>query len=147
MTKEEFLKATINLQEFYNRKLNETQLGFWFDELKDCEVEKYKRAIGEFAKNNKSLPALSEVLTKIRNLKDRKVIDPSIIAEKIQCSTCNGTGVVKYYKKENGYNYEYACKCYCENGKNCDLPILEYKDIFYQRSVNPVDFDVSQINF
>lgn len=151
MTKEEFLTSTFNLQTFYNKKLNDTQLEFWYDELKKYEIDKYKRAIGQFIISSKSFPALSEVLTKIKSFQEAKVINPIENAPKVKCSTCHGSGLVKYHQKVGNISYEYLCKCYCENGKNIDLPIKKYEDVFYYRSskeeIPSIDYDISQINF
>lgn len=153
MTREEFTSETIKLSEMFKRNLNETQMQFWFDELKDYDITKYKRAVGEFARYNSKMPALSEVLQKMKNLRTLGVDEPIEAEQKrVQCPTCNGSGLVKYYIKTNGRDYEYLCRCYCENAKfNQDLPIKDYKDVFYYRKPvldsKPVDFDISQINF
>lgn len=156
LTKDEFLNSTINLQELYNKKLNETQLEFWYDELKFYEIDKYKRVIGEFAKSQKTFPALSEVLNKIKGIQEQTVVKP-IEIERVKCNVCHGSGLVKYVKKENGIDYEYLCKCFCDNAKQSsvkDLPLREYKDVFYYRVPSKeqevkkeLEFDYSQINF
>lgn len=153
MTKDEFLEETQKLSDLFKRNLNETQLQFWFDELKGFDIDKYKRAVGEFAKYSSKMPALSEVLAKIRNLRTLGVDDAiQVNKERIKCETCNGSGLVKYYLKENGRDYEYLCRCYCKNAEQYqDLPIRDYKDVFYYRKpsvdAQAVDYDFSQINF
>ena len=157
MTKDEFMTSTVNLQTFYNKKLNDVQLGFWFDELQVYDIDKYRRVVGEFIKSNKTFPALSEVLTKIKNLQEPREIKPIENAQKVKCNTCHGSGLVKYIKKENGLDYDYYCTCYCENGKRLDYPMLrKYEDVFYYRKptkeeqevkIPCIDFDISQINF
>lgn len=158
MTKSEFLEVTNRLQSLYNKKLNDVQLDFWFDELQIYDVEKYKSAIGEYAKKNKSMPALSDLLNKIKNLKEREAVQVNEIkAERFKCDVCHGSGLVKYYKNDNGIEYEYLCKCFCDNAKQSsvkDLPLREYKDVFYYRVPNKeqevkkeLEFDYSQINF
>lgn len=154
MTKDEFMKSTLNLQTFYNKKLNDVQLEFWFDELKNFDWDRYKRAIGEFIKYNKSFPALSEVLHKIKNLQDITICNPIEVVKIVKCETCHGSGLVKYFKKQGTIEYEYLCKCYCENGKRIDLPLKKYEEVFYYRKptkeevkIPCIDYDVSQINF
>lgn len=142
MTREEFVNETQRLQDLYNKKLNDTQLSFWYDELHKYELEKYKRAIGEHAKSNKSMPALSDILAKIRTLQPRVTDLSNMKFEKVDCKTCHGSGLVRYYVQ----NYEYLCKCYCENGKRIDYPIKNYNEVFYSRTPE-VKFDVTQINF
>lgn len=158
MTQEEFIETTDRLQSLYNKKLNQTQLEFWFDELQIYDVEKYKSAIGEYVKKNKSMPALSDLLNKIRNLKERETVQVNEIkVERFKCDACHGSGLVKYYKNINGIDYEYLCKCFCDNAKQSsvkDLPLREYKDVFYYRVPSKeqevkkeLEFDYSQINF
>lgn len=150
MTKDEFVSSTINFQDLYNKKLNDTQLEFWYDELKDFEVNKYKRVIGEFAKSQKTFPALSEVLNKIKGFQEPTVVKPVEI-EKVKCNVCHGSGLVKYVKKENGIDYDFYCKCFCDNGKRIDLPLRKYEEVFYYRkpelNAQAIDYDISQINF
>lgn len=150
LTKDEFMNSTMNFQQLYNKKLNETQLEFWYDELKDFEVNKYKRVIGEFAKSQKTFPALSEVLNKIKGFQEPTVVKPVEI-EKVKCNVCHGSGLVKYVKKENGIDYDFCCKCFCDNGKRIELPYRKYEEVFYYRkpelNAQAIDYDISQINF
>ena len=150
MTKEEFLDSTIKFSTLYNKKLNEVQLSFWYDELKFYEIDKYKRVIGEFAKSQKTLPALSEVLNKIKGIQEQTVVKP-IEIERVKCNVCHGSGLVKYIKNENGIDYDFYCKCFCDNGKRIDLPYRKYEDVFYYRkpelNAQAIDYDISQINF
>lgn len=150
MTKDEFMSSTINFQELYNRKLNETQLEFWYDELKVYDITRYKRVIGEFAKSSRMFPALSEVLTKIKSMQEATVVN-NPLHERAKCNVCGGSGLVKYLKKENGIDYDYFCKCFCENGKRLDYPLRKYEEVFYYRKpefkAEPIDYDISQINF
>ena len=148
MTREEFMSETKKLQELYNKTLNDTQLSFWYDELSKYELSKYQRAIGEFVKNQRAFPSLSEMLTKIKSL--REFTDVKEDAPRVPCKTCNGTGLVKYKKDIGDVSYDYLCKCYCENGKRLNLPLKEYKDVFYYRNakdVSYIDYDISQIKF
>lgn len=149
MTREEFMKSTTKLQELFHRSFNDTQLDFWFDELKGYDIEKYKRAIGDYARKSRTLPALSDILQAIRNLKPQGTEQQQAEVKKVHCDTCHGSGLVKYILD----GYEYLCKCFCENGKKYDgMELLRnYKDVFYYRvpknDVVPLDVDISQINF
>ena len=154
MTREEFVNETQRLQNLFNKTLNDTQLGFWYDELKSYELEKYIRAIGDYARSNKSMPALSDILSKIRNPQRRFVDLSELSFEKVPCNVCNSSGLVKYFKVNNGISYEYLCKCFCDNSKRyAGYPLKEYKDVFYERKVPTIEVkfeatpDYSQINF
>lgn len=148
MTREEFSKTTDRLQELYKSKLNDTQLDFWYDELKNYEAEKYRRAIGEYVKSNKKMPTISDLLEKLKHLKPIKEATTEEVKQ-VHCDTCKERGLVKYYKKIGDVNYEYLCRCYCENGKkHLGLPIKDYKDIFFYRKPSPmIEEDISQIQF
>ena len=148
MTREEFLTTTGRLQEMYNKTLNETQLQFWFDELKRYEQVKYQRAVGEYVKQNRTMPTISDILDKIRNLKPLEADAPQEIKQ-VHCETCKGSGLVKYMLD----GYEYLCRCYCENAKQfLMMPFRDYKDVFYYKKPKieeapAYEIDVSQINF
>lgn len=88
MTKEEFMSSTKKLQDLYKKELNETQIEFWFDELERFSHEKYRRAIGEFAKKNKTMPSLAEILREINNLKPLNDDAPEVEI-KTPCDTCH----------------------------------------------------------
>lgn len=107
MTSTEFEDITTRLCNLFNKELNETQMNFWFKNLKDKEAVIYRRAIGEYAKKNKYMPTISDILNEIRNLKPLE--QPK--AEKVECKACRGSGIVIYHK--NGY--EYAALCNCKN--------------------------------
>ena len=150
MTREDFMKTTLRLQELYNKKLNETQLLFWFDELKDKEAVNYRRAVGEYTRKNKTMPSIADILSVMNNLKPLDNAPKEKPFEVVKCDTCRGSGLVKYWKD----GYAYYCKCFCDNRKLRDgYPFLDYETIFYYRkpqkvnNVEPVEFDISQINF
>ena len=88
MTQDEFLSSTSKLEEAFNKQLNDTQLEFWFNELNRFEISKYKRAIGEYVKKNKSMASLSEILREINNLKPLNDDAPEV-ETKTQCDTCH----------------------------------------------------------
>lgn len=71
-----------------------------------------------------------------------------------------GTGLVRYFKKENGIDYEYLCKCFCSNATRIDLPLKKYEEVFFyrgtpkkqnmanlERNREVIEEDYSQINF
>lgn len=117
MTLEEFVIETKTLEEFYGKDYNQTQIKIWFDELKFYSVEKYRKAIINTCKSSQYRPTLSQILDSIMRVK----LDTEE-QERTECMACHGTGYVIYHKKENGYDYEYACLCNCQNaiGKEYD---------------------------
>ena len=103
----EFNEVTDRLCNLYNKELNEIQRDFWFKNIKNIDVLTYRRAIGEYAKKNKYMPTISDILGEIRNLKPYEKAP----TEKVECKACKGTGYVLYHKD----GYEYAALCNCQN--------------------------------
>lgn len=151
MTREEFIKQTERLCGLYNKKLNDYQLDFWYESLKDYSLSDYRRGIGEHAMKSKYLPSLAELIEAIRKLHREQPKEEQKV-EQVKCDVCHGSGLVKYYKKVGNTDYEYLCKCFCKNGERIDLPIKKYEEVFFyrkpqQEQIPNVDYDVSQINF
>ena len=107
MRLDEFNMQTQRLCNLYGKSLNDEQMEFWYESLKDYELEKYRRAVGEYAKKNKYMPTISDILGEIRNLKPYEKAP----TEKVECKACNGSGYVLYRKDD----YEYASLCNCKN--------------------------------
>ena len=152
MTLDEFLDATTRLCGLYGKTLNETQLDFWYSCLKNYDVVKYRRAIGEYAKKNRFMPQISDIIGEIIRLKPIPENKPQEEYH-VKCERCNGRGLVKYYKDFGDYKYEYLCRCRCLNGKNYEnMPFLAYDDVFHNvcnvlEKTKPLDIELDQINF
>ncbi len=118
MTLEQFVIETKTLEEFYNKDYNQTQRSIWYDELQDYSRERYHKAIVDYCKQNQYRPTLSQILEAIRNAKTNQGEQQ----ERTECEACHGTGYLIYHKIVNGYDYEYACLCACQNaiGKEYD---------------------------
>lgn len=112
MTIAEFNEITNRLCNLFNKELNEIQLEFWFKNLKDYDAITYRRAIGEYAKKNKYLPTISDILDSIRTLKPLEKVTET----KVECKACKSTGYILYKKVLGGIEYEYASQCNCANG-------------------------------
>lgn len=151
MTQDEFLTTTTRLCNLYNKTLNETQLDFWFNCLKNYDVVKYRRAVGEWAKSNRFMPQISDVIGEILRLKP---IAPNKPQEEyhVKCDKCKGKGLIKYYKDDKKL-YEYFCRCRCLNGKNYEgYPFYSYDEVFHDvyniiEVSKPLDVALDQINF
>lgn len=107
MTSSEFQEITNRLCNLYNKELNEIQLDFWYKNLKDYDPITYRRAIGEYAKKNKYMPTISDILSEARCLKT----NDKAPVEKVECKACKGSGYVLYFRD----GYEYASLCNCQN--------------------------------
>lgn len=116
MTQEEFNYQAERLCNLFDKKLNSEQLNFWFKNLQDTDIVTFRRAIGEYAKKNKYMPAISDILTEIKNLKPYEVAK----RESVECKACKGTGIIIYHKVIEGLDYEYAAQCNCQNAIGLD---------------------------
>lgn len=124
MTQEEFNYQTERLCNLYDKKLNAEQLDFWFKSLENTDIASYRRAVGEYAKKNKYMPTISDILTEIKNLKPREEVK----RESVECKVCKGTGIAIYKKVIDGREYEYACQCNCKNAIGLDYDGSKCKD-------------------
>ena len=97
---------------------------FWYKNLKDKDVITYRRAIGEYAKKNKYMPAISDILAEIKNLKPYEQSKKEVV----ECKACNGTGYVLYKKVIDGREYEFASQCNCQNAVGLDYDGQKIKD-------------------
>lgn len=124
MTREEFAEQTQRLCDLYGKTINQTQADFWLDQLQNYSANEYRRAVGEYAKKNKYMPAISDILTEIKNLKPYE--QPK--KEVVECKACNGTGYVLYKKVIDGREYEFASQCNCQNAVGLDYDGRTIKD-------------------
>jgi len=127
----EFIEATNRAEKYYEKEYSTEQQKIMFEEVKKMPLEKYQKAIGICIRSCKYLPKLVEILNAANS-----IIDMNNNNKKIQvpCSICRGSGIVRYYKilQENGYEYEYACKCTCKNGENYSKKIPTFEDLGIQ---------------
>lgn len=112
MTREEFIIATKELEEYYGKDLNYKQRDVWFNELCSFKTEKYERAVKNICMTSRYMPLLSEVVEAVRSQKN--AIEEE---EKVPCDLCKGTGYITYRRKINGMEYEYVCLCICANAR------------------------------
>lgn len=116
MTIEEFKYETSRLEDLYNKELNDTQVGFWFDSLKHYTLDQYVSGVGYYAKRNKYFPTIADMISAINEAKFLKAEREKEEVEIFPCEKCNGTGYVLYKQIANKLEYEYAAQCSCKNG-------------------------------
>lgn len=124
MTIGEFEEIANRLCNLFNKELNKEQMDFWYKNLKQYEPVTFRRAVGEYAKKNKYMPAISDILTEIKNLKPYE--QPK--KEMVECKACNGTGYVLHKKVIDGREYEFASQCNCQNAVGLDYDGRTIKD-------------------
>ena len=116
MTIDEFKHETKRLEELYGKELNETQIGFWFESLKEYTLQQYISGVGAYAKKNKYFPTIADMISSIDYAKRQKFEREREEAEIFPCDKCLGTGYRLYKKIFEGREYEYASQCTCKNG-------------------------------
>ena len=62
MNKKQFLQGIEKIQLSYNVIFSVEKLGFWYDNLKNMNYEKYINNINELIKTNKYMPNIAEIL-------------------------------------------------------------------------------------
>lgn len=116
MTFDEFMQTSADLENFYEKKLNPTQVRMWFDELKYYTQERYAKAIQKVCRTSQYRPTLSTILDSVKSTQEVE----TMVKERVPCKACNGTGYIIYRKVIDGYPFEYACQCNCENAIGLD---------------------------
>lgn len=138
MTEEEFITKTKTLEEYFGKDLNHMQRNMWYEELKHFDVERYEKAIKFLCMTSRYRPLLNEVIDAVKTCQIS-----SEEREKIPCKYCGGTGYFMYKKIENGYPYEYACLCICQNAEGLEyngskIADKEHRSKFYIKSAREV---------
>lgn len=149
----EFAETTQRLCDLYTKGMNDTQVEFWYNSLKQFDQKTYKQAVGEYARSNKYMPTISDILAEIKRIKQRQ--NETVPEEELQrfpCEKCHGSGLVKYTKSEGGdFDYDYLCTCNCRNGKQMEkrTPMLKKWDEVFPHVENTMklDYDLESINF
>lgn len=171
MEKQDFISTTQKLCDLYGKSLNETQAEFWYISLQNYDAQLYKKAIGDYARSNKYMPTISDLLGQIKKTAEAEKMKTQQEAEqetvkRVPCDKCHGSGLIKYTREKL---YDYYCTCNCENGKRQKelYPfMLSYYDVLphVQNEIQiprqpketaprivsasaPLDYDLSQIKF
>lgn len=159
MERQDFINTTQNLCDLYGKSLNATQAEFWYTSLQSYDAQLYRKAVGDYVRNNKYMPTISDILGQIKKTaeieatraqKETKLEDIKVVP----CDRCHGSGLIKYTKDKL---YDYLCTCQCENGKRqkAGYPfLLSYNEVFphvenefHIPASAPLDYDLSQIKF
>ena len=114
-------KYRANKVEIDGIKFDSQKEGNYYNELKNYSSERYQLAIRLACKTSQYKPTLSQMLDLIAKVKTNTQAE-----EKEKCEFCNGTGYYLYRKIENGYPYEYACTCICQNAQEKASKMWDY---------------------
>ena len=122
----EFIEASTRLEKYYDKEYTTEQRQIMYEELKDWNIEKYRKAISIAIRNCKFLPKLADIIqasTEIRDFQSRAE------DKGVECNKCNGTGFIEYQKQAYGMLYNFACRCTCSNGQKLSHEIPTYQEI------------------
>lgn len=116
----EFIEETNKIEKFYEKELDKFQREIWFQQLKILSVERYRQIIKQVFNKCKFMPKLADIVSISEELPYNTIKEDAIT--KVECSKCNGSGLIFYKKYINNGNrkleYEYATRCDCQNGLN-----------------------------
>lgn len=123
----EFIEATSRIEQYFGKEYSNEQRQIMFEELKKMPIEKYKQAIANCIKSCKYMPKLADIIEAAEHI----VLQNQVQKQYEPCKICESRGIVKYTKilHENGYEYEYACRCICKNGENYNKKIPTFEEL------------------
>lgn len=115
----EFIEATNRLEQYYNKEYSNEQRQIMFEELKEINIERYRKLISAVLKKCKFLPKIADFVDTDMEMPHTHSQEEE--KEKIECKKCNSTGYVIYTKvTKNGdkeMKNQYAAICTCGNAK------------------------------
>lgn len=111
MQYKEFYQYVQELQNFYDKKLNEKELEVWYENLKFMTIERFNYIIAEIYKTNPFLPKLSEILAIHRSIPYK--VTTQVEEVKGICKKCNNTGYIIYTKVIDEHDYKFCAVCNC----------------------------------
>ena len=122
----EFIEASTRLEKYYDKEYSTEQRQIMYEELKDWNIEKYKKAISIAIRNCKFLPKIADIIQASSEIRTVQNEDNSQLVE---CNKCEGTGFIRYQKQVQGIEYDYICRCTCLNGQRQDCTIPTYQEL------------------
>lgn len=131
----EFIEATEKLEQYYDKEYTKDQMQIMYDELKDIEIERYRKLISIVIRKSKFLPKVADIIDANN---EEPYTNNKNEQEKIECKKCNGTGYIVYNKviKDGTREYisSYGALCDCGNArqyKGWEITDTRYRTNFY----------------
>lgn len=135
MTIDEFIIATTEIENFYQKEISDEQKKIWFQELKTMDIKRFRYVIAQVYRTLKFLPKLADII-EINTSLGYSQVKKEEISQK--CNKCKGTGYITYWKKiKNGEKEipcEYMAVCSCgkqKQYKGWEYPEERYRTNFY----------------
>jgi len=123
----EFNLAVREMQNVYDKDMDDTKKKVWYEHLKNMPIARFKYILGKCYDELDFLPSLAKILeisSKLGYISEKGELDKESKIDK-KCPYCGGTGIITYYKLiKNGtgldakvLKYEYAAMCTCNKNK------------------------------
>ena len=131
----EFIEATEKLEQYYDKEYTKDQRQIMYDELKDIEIERYRKLISIVIRKSKFLPKVADIIDANN---EEPYTNNKNQQEKIKCKKCNGTGYIVYNKvmQDGNKKYTVPCGALCDCGnarqyKGWEITDTRYRTNFY----------------
>lgn len=141
---DEFMEATKEIENFYQKEISEEQKKIWFNELKGMTLQRFKYIISQIYRTCKFMPKLADIIEINTNLGYSSIKKEE---NKKKCNKCNNTGYITYWKEINNgekkIKYEYMAICDCSKEKQYkgwEVSEDRYKSNFYIPLVKELGF-------
>lgn len=124
----EFIEATNRIEQYFEKEYTNEQRQIMYEELNKMPIEKYKKITSICLKTCKFMPKLADIL-KASGEMDNTNYDTK--RTYTACKICGGKGIIKYKKilEENNYEYDYACRCICDNAEYYSKTIPNFEEL------------------
>lgn len=123
---DEFIEVSNRMEQYYDKEYTTEQRQIMYEELKDWNINRYKKAVSIAIRSCKFLPKLADIIQASTEIRETQNNEEN---QSVECNKCNGTGFIEYKKKANGMIYDFACRCTCLNGQRQDNSIPTYQEI------------------
>ena len=117
----EFLEIFQKLEEYFN-KHDDSQTMYYYKSFKYMKKDDFNKIVNLAIEQCEFFPKIY-TLKEIREQIKKEEYKP------ISCNKCNGSGMVFYIKKFEGYPYSYAARCDCTNGERLSTLIPTAKQV------------------
>ena len=122
----EFIETSNRMERYYDKEYTSEQREIMYEELKDWNINRYRRAVSVAIRNCKFLPKLADIIQASTEIRETENDEATQI---VKCNKCNGTGFIEYQKQAYGMLYNFACRCTCLNGQRQNHTIPTYQEI------------------
>ena len=95
----EFIEASNRMERYYDKEYTSEQRQIMYEELKDWNINRYRKTVSIAIRNCKFLPKLADIIQASTEIRETENDEETQIVE---CNKCNGTGFIEFKKKVYG---------------------------------------------